>query len=239
VLPTQRVDSLKAEIDNIYNDIYSKSEEEGIFEVTQTLPSQWKWTPTSSSLSIQAIPNHRALVEDVIYPGLRAILEDYFDQLHVWWNLDASWIRRQYPMNQAPKQHHPHSWHQDGALAFDFSARKFDAPLRMLTCWVTLDECGKSAPGIEYISDPSHASRLLTLKELQVDAINHDFPPRSRNRPELSSGDCLLMTGGLLHRTHQSHNMNRHRTSLEIRFFGSPPSLLKEHQFIRVGHHTV
>lgn len=238
LLPTQRVASLRSEIDKLYESIHIKSQEEGILEVTQTLPSQWKWTPTSSSLSIQALPNHLALVQDFIYPALSSILEDYFNQLHVWWNLDASWIRRQYPLSQAPQYHHPHSWHQDGALGFDFLAGKSDAPLRMLTCWVTLDECGKLAPGIEYVSDPSHASRLLTLNELQASAVDQDFPHRARNRPELSGGDCLLMTGGLLHRTHLSHDMIRHRTSLEIRFFGSPPALLKEHQFIHIRHHT-
>lgn len=237
LLPSNCVTNLRDEVDKLYGYVRLKSQEEGIFKVAQTLPPQWKWIPTSSSLSIQALPNYLALVQDFIYPALRAILEDYFNQLHVWWNLDESWIRRQYPISQAPEHHHPHSWHQDGALGFDFLSGKSDMPLRMLTCWLTLDECGKLAPGIEYVSDPSHASRLLTLSELQTSAIDQDFPPNERTRPELFGGDCLLMPGGLLHRTHRSQDMRKHRTSLEIRFFGSPPERLKKHQFIRVGHH--
>ena len=236
IIPPEIIADLKTDIDKQYRYIEIQSQTQGVFEAAKTLPPEWKWTPTCSSLSIQAVPNHLRVVRELIFPKIRSELESYFNLDHIWWNMNASWVRRQYPMHQAPEHHHPHSWHQDGALGFDFLAHhESGALLQMLTCWLTLDNCGEYAPGIEYVSHPSHVSRLLRLDELQVNSIDLIFPEGERKRPLLSAGDCLLMSGGLLHRTYQTAAMDKHRTSLELRFFGSPPTRLQSHSFIKLG----
>src|SRR4029077_7425211 len=70
---------------------------------------------------------------------------------------DQSWVRRQYVPSRYPRFHGPHGWHQDGALRFDFGSCPDgnyppDALLRMVTCWIALDECGVDAPSLEFVT---------------------------------------------------------------------------------------
>jgi hypothetical protein len=131
-------------------------------------------------------------------------------------NLDQSWIRHGQPA---------HSWHQDGALHFDFMAHAQapaapDALLEMLTCWIALTPCGVDAPGLEWVDAP-HLP-LLQPSELTEQAVQARLVQQRGHavvRPALQAGDALLFDGALLHRTHVTPSPSKNRTSLELRFF--------------------
>ncbi len=128
-------------------------------------------------------------------------------------DVDQSWVRHGRP---------PHSWHQDGALRFDFLAHAgrplpTGAPLEMLTCWIALTPCGEDAPGLEWVDVPLDG--LLPPAELTDESVGARFTSDRFVRPRLRSGDALVFDGLLLHRTHLTSAMRRPRASLELRFF--------------------
>ena len=149
-------------------------------------------------------------------------------------DLDQCWVRRQYaPVNQ-PADHAPHSWHQDGALGFDFlgTASREGALLAMATCWIALTPCGTDAPGIEFAgAEPGELLPLSALAEAEVRARH---PESDRLRPVLEAGDALVFGGGALHHTHVADSMAHDRTSLELRFFPAahPPPRLRGDRFL-------
>ncbi len=168
---------------------------------------------------------------------------------------DQCWIRRQHPPIAAPPiaappvagphpiglpTSQPQSWHQDGALRFDFLGGDGDAPpadalLHMVTCWIALTPCGDDAPGLELMATP--IDRMLTPAELRdaaVDALWLDTP---RLRPLLRAGDAVLFAGHVLHRTLVDGAMAQSRTSIELRCFAADqiPARLGGDRFIVVA----
>jgi hypothetical protein len=151
-------------------------------------------------------------------------------------DLDQCWIRRQGP----PGAGNPHSWHQDGALRFEFlraphGALEDDALLRMVTCWITLTPCGLDAPGLELVADSPQ--RLLMPLELRDEAVDAEWSAAARLRPVLAVGDAVVFTGDLLHRTHVTPGMTLGRTSIELRCFPADalPARLDGDRFIAVA----
>jgi hypothetical protein len=152
-------------------------------------------------------------------------------------DVDECWVRRQYAPANAPPDHAPHSWHQDGALKFDFAACTGSPPanalLQMLTCWIPLIPCGEDAPGLELVLEP--LARLLSPPELTPDRISEAYRAECFERPSLQPGDALLLRGDTLHRTHVTPQMTRDRTSIELRFFAQPlPERLRADRFVAV-----
>jgi ectoine hydroxylase-related dioxygenase (phytanoyl-CoA dioxygenase family) len=133
--------------------------------------------------------------------------------------LEHSWLRRRYAPMNAPRGHHPNSWHQDGGLGVAFSSEPGPQPpmTRMVTCWIALDECGRDAPGLELIRRPLDS--LLHYTELDDAKLRERFPREEFWTPELNPGDALLIHPGVLHRTHVRPAMQRDRRSVEYRFF--------------------
>ena len=134
---------------------------------------------------------------------------------------DECWARRQYPLAGYPRGHAAHSWHQDGALGFDFPAfadRPLppDALLPMVTCWIALTACGDDAPGLELAGPCRH--ELLPLDALSEARVRASVAARDGDCPVLAPGDAIVFGGGLLHRTHVTPAMTRTRTSIELRF---------------------
>jgi hypothetical protein len=173
----------------------------------------------SSSLRLRAVDG--LSIGDV----LRHIDTDLLGPLTAC-DVDQCWVRRQYAPRHAPLHHAPHSWHQDGALNFDFvgcagKPLPADGLLEMLTCWIPLTPCGLDAPGLEFIGEP--ILRLLAPRELSPEAVAAHFPASVIERPVLNPGDALLLPGGTLHRTHVTPSMTRDRTSIELRFFRPQP----------------
>jgi len=141
-------------------------------------------------------------------------------------DVDECWVRRQYPPSSAPPRHHPHAWHQDGALRFAFFEQleaghvgtDGSGMLQMVTIWLALTPCGVDAPGLELIDEG--VPRLVGVDELRDEAVATRWPPARRTRPVLDAGDALVFEGDLVHRTHVEPSMTSTRTSIELRLFG-------------------
>jgi hypothetical protein len=177
----------------------------------------------SSSLRLRAVPE--IALEDVLRAVVRGKLARHLGDFLVC-DADQCWIRRQYAPRHAPPQHAPHSWHQDGALNFDFSAHAgaslpADALLQMFTCWITLTPCGDDAPGLEWVAQPT--IHMLGPPELTDERVRRSFAAQAIQRPTMKPGDALLLRGDTLHRTHVTPAMTRDRTSIELRFFPTQP----------------
>ncbi len=166
--------------------------------------------------SLDAIELARALLRGAAGALARSRLGDA-----IACDVDQCWVRRQYAPSRYPPGHAPHTWHQDGALGFDLldAATPPDAGalLAMLTCWVALTPCGRDAPGLELVA--GEAQTLLPLAALDDAAIRSCHGVDDFWRPVMRPGDCLAFGGGVLHHTHVSPEMQRDRTSIEMRFF--------------------
>jgi len=161
-------------------------------------------------------------------------------QLPIAVDLDEAWIRRQYARGRYPPLHSPHGWHQDGALGFNFHAMAgAPAPeralLKMVTCWIALESCGLQAPGLELIT--RRLPQVLSPPQLTDVSVHGSFTPEEYFRPEFEPGDVLLFAGDILHRTHVTSSMTRHRTSIELRFFpgNKLPVRLQRDRFVLLG----
>jgi hypothetical protein len=150
---------------------------------------------------------------------------------------DQCWARRQYPLGRYPPHHAAHSWHQDGALGFDFLAHagiaiSADALLPMLTCWIALTPCGVDAPGLELAKRADDS--LMPLAALTDAAVRAAHAPEHFERPAMQAGDALVFSGGVLHHTHVTAAMTRERTSVELRFFDASriPDRLRGDRFL-------
>ena len=168
----------------------------------------------------------RVRVEDVLWQRLAI-------------DADQCWVRRQYDRQSAPPRHRPHTWHQDGALGYEFvpsggAAIPDDALLRMVTCWIALGPCGVDAPGLELVTD--RVGRILSPMQLRDVAVNQRWPISRRARPALEAGDALVLSGDVLHRTHVSAAMTRSRTSVELRCFRADaiPDRIAGDEFVTV-----
>jgi len=156
--------------------------------------------PAAEVLRAVAASTLRPSIEDVLGPTPLC-------------DTSQSWLRHGRP---------PHSWHQDGALCFDFIAHAGQplpagAMLEMLTCWIALTPCGEFAPGLEWVDAPQPVLlRPAELSDAAVAACHHSALLR---RPSMAPGDTLLFGGEVLHRTHLTAEMSQPRSSLELRFF--------------------
>lgn len=137
-------------------------------------------------------------------------------------DLDECWVRRQFPLGHEMAGRGPHSWHQDGALKFDFGGHagtpsRQGSLLGMLTCWIALTPCGIDAPGLELVR--GERLGLLTPDELNSESVARRFAADAFWRPAMAPGDTLLFEGDVLHRTYVDPTMRSGRSSVELRFF--------------------
>jgi ectoine hydroxylase-related dioxygenase (phytanoyl-CoA dioxygenase family) len=189
----------------------------------------------ASSIRLKSIPG--ILAEDFWAQGTPVV--NYCESAlggTIACDLDECWVRRQYAPRNYPARHTPHSWHQDGALRFDFSGRlkedQQNGVLEMVTCWIALTPCGVDAPGLELIAkDPGV---LIAPANLTAERVCQRFASEEFIRPQMQPGDALLFSGDVLHRTHVSASMSKDRTSLEFRFFPASriPDRLKSDHFM-------
>lgn len=190
----------------------------------EALTASGDYSPHSSSLRLRALPQ---IPVGEVWAALRRspeFLATVHHALgpHISCAVDECWIRRQYAPGRYPPLHAAHSWHQDGALGFDFLAlgsqpAPTDALLEMLTCWVPLMDCGDDAPGLELIARRQES--LFAPLELTAGHMAAQFLENEFWRPQMGEGDVLLFCGDLLHRTHIASGMRRDRVSIELRLF--------------------
>jgi len=198
------------------------------------LPATVKsYRPTASSMLLESIAGVDEILE--FLTPLHNLLSSRLGEAVVW-NAAQAWLRRQFPPHFAPPYHHPHGWHQDGALGFDFATHPEgggpEAVLEMLTAWVPLTPCGRDAPGLEWIA--VRPDRLLGVNELADERLRSTFAEKTFVSPELRPGDAVLMWGDVLHRTHVTRSMQQPRTSVEFRFHSADdiPARLAGERFL-------
>lgn len=206
-----------AKADRVYRQIAVAVKQGEPLRMSEELPHVKSYRPTASSMLLESIASAPAVL-DTLKP-LAAALRTIFGG-DVVCNLDQAWLRRQYPPSRAPRGHHPHRWHQDGALGFDFAQEAADkndaALLPMLTAWIPLTECGEGAPGLEYVAQ--HVDRVVAATDLCDERIRGKFPADCFHAPRLQPGDAVLLWGDVLHRTQVTPTMTDVRTSVEFRF---------------------
>lgn len=197
------------------------------------------FVPESSSFRLRAVD---ALSVVDVWSALSShVRECCVDVLGPCLAIDADqcWVRRQYAPDSAPPRHRPHTWHQDGALGFEFArsgdaAIPDDALLRVVTCWIALEPCGVDAPGLELVID--RVGRMLSPRQLADCAVEQRWPTSRRTQPALETGDALVFSGDVLHRTHVSPAMTQTRTSIELRCFRADaiPDRITRDEFVAV-----
>jgi hypothetical protein len=199
VLPLPQLSSWRARINEAYERIPRSPISQLPPPPPEGLPPGEKFVPTASSFTIGAILSGgdlnsllSSLSENAIGLYLRQALGD-----QVVCNLDHSWIRRQYAPHRYPRFHAPHAWHQDGALAFDFLSYPDgnyppDALLQMATCWIALDPCGLTAPGLELILPSMDIDNKGLLSPAAVGSVLHrDFVRSSKG----GEGETAIAAG--------------------------------------------
>lgn len=199
-----------------------------------------RYQPTASSFGVEDLwteDNLRIELLTTIRSSCRELINAVLGGTAVC-SVHHSWIRRQYAPDNCPLGCAPHSWHQDGALRFDFLAHGNgpfapDALLNMVTCWIPLTPCGDQAPGLELVTQRQPG--LLPPVELTEPRVRERFAPDTFWRPVMEPGDALLFGGDILHRTHVTPAMTHDRTSIELRFFPADqiPRRLHGDRFMR------
>jgi hypothetical protein len=241
VLGSRPVEAWIPRIDASYAGLNEPCRQAPWTDPDRLIPSGKGFVPTSSSLPVGAVLSEldlRNLAAQVLGTPAGQWIRDELGPRIVL-DLDQVWIRRQYAPARYPKWHAPHSWHQDGALGFDFLAplpSKLALPrlLEMVTCWIALGACGLDAPGLEFVT--RRLDDLLQPAELLDQRLRSQFHPHEFWRPVLEAGDVLCFRGDVLHRTHVTPAMKADRTSIEIRFFPADriPERLRFDRFIPI-----
>ena len=174
-------------------------------------------TTDSIRLSELGLPSQE-LLAPVLSAGLDQLAAEIIGG-PVACRLEHSWLRKRFAPRNAPPGHHPNSWHQDGGLGVKFPPAPGALPpmTRLVTCWITLDACGRDAPGLELIRHP--LDTLLHFTELDDEKLRQRFIAEDFWSPELEPGDTLVMAPGVLHRTYVRPEMRHDRLSVEFRFF--------------------
>lgn len=109
-------------------------------------------------------------------------------------------------------------YHQDGAF--------FGEACRTVNCWIALDHCGDTAPGVDVL--PRRVDRVVstgtvgagmywTIAPSVVDEVSGGT---AVVRPVFEPGDALLFDHLLIHRTAVDLSMTSERLSIECWFFG-------------------
>ncbi len=206
-VPTPQVAELAQRAAALFARLDARVAEVGPFAAGDVLPAGVPWVPTASSVGLAALPGALESLVDILRGPLAEAAVGSLVPL-----TGSAWLRRQRPPGHRPPWHAPHSWHQDGALAFDFADGDPAAPdalAPLLTAWIPLGDCGVDAPGLCWMA--ASPARLLTPAELAR-------PRVADHAPALSAGDVLLFGGALLHATHATAAMTRPRVSAELRF---------------------
>lgn len=176
----------------------------------------WTWVRSSQSITLGP------LLDDALQLVMASAFGDLVRQRFEQPLCIASqaWIRRQHPPAHRPPCATPHSWHQDGALGFDFlSPPAQPRLLPLLACWIPLDPCGRNAASLEIVD--ANLNELLLLNRL-TDEKDEAFSAGPCRAIKAQPTDIVVMEPGTLHRTWVHGGMSKIRTSIGIRFVEGP-----------------
>ena len=100
----------------------------------------------------------------------------------------------------------------------------------VLNCWIPLDPCGVSAPGLEVVRNPCHPDFPRKDFGLASENAAYDFITIDRGEvikafgdcflaPSFDVGDCLIFSQNVIHRTYVTGAMDQPRINFELRIF--------------------
>jgi len=240
-----QLESWIARSDSLYQSLDAAREQGDLAQIDRLVPRGQRFALTASSFTLGTVlsgEDLRAFAASTCRGQTALWLESQLGSAFAW-DVDQSWLRRQYAPARYPRWHAPHGWHQDAALGVDFSRESASDsaafyPCPMVTCWIALDSCGVESPGLEFVTRP--LEDLVQPAELTEERIRGRFPPEEFWRPVMQAGDALLFRGEILHRTYVTPGMTRDRTSIEVRFFPADkiPERLKADRFLTLATTT-
>jgi hypothetical protein len=193
-------------------------------ETKESLPEHYRFNRFSNSVLLTALTDFgcggpEELVAPLSAPGLAPLFSQAMG--YEWaCDMEQSWVRRKFAPCHAPgPPYHPQGWHQDGALGVRFPPDPGPVvPMTcLLTCWVPLNPCGVTSPGLEFVRGRQAA--LLHFIELHDEALRRRFPPQEFWAPALELGDGLVFLNSIPHRTYARPEMRHNRLSVEYRIF--------------------
>jgi hypothetical protein len=233
IFPAPSLEPFLAVAATAYGEVDAVRKTHGEAAYLQHLPGDLRYVPTASSFPLHGLHPGLGGWLDTLPAQLKRLLHGELGE-SVACDIDQAWLRRQYAPGRGHRLHHPHAWHQDGALGYDFTAtgrERSDELLEMLVCWIPLTPCGERAPGLELYCE--RFSEVLPIARLNEAAMPGGYSPEDCRRPVMQPGDVLLFAGDLLHRTYRSDVMKQDRTSIEFRFFNGSalPRRLAEDRF--------
>jgi hypothetical protein len=177
----------------------------------------YRYTPFSTSVTLAALADYGCGGDELFAPlqvhALQALVAGAVCRP------EHCWVRKRYAPRLAPPRAQPNFWHQDGGLGTRYGARPGEVPpmTQLLTCWLPLEACHGTRPGLEFVRPP--VDRLLHYTELSDAALRSRFAPEEFWIPRVDAGDALVFSNGILHRTHISSDMEHNRLSVEYRLF--------------------
>jgi len=157
--------------------------------------------------------------------GLRDVIGEYLDE-PITLSVEKCTLRRAEP---GP----PGGWHQDGSFMGD---------TRALNVWVSLSDCGRDAPGLDFVprrieelvetggsgSGVEHIEAPEGDDEVRVKTVLVGSPAVEAvageagvMRPRFQPGDVMLFDDRFLHRTAADPEMPNPRYAIESWFFGA------------------
>lgn len=206
LLPEALLASVSGRMTGLYDAVDSWLEGRGPSPLPAPLPERLR--PTDAGPDVRYVPTADSLslgvlgpLAEVIWSAAEATLGPVFAAefgagVTARRLAEHAWLRRQHPPGAQRPPRSPHGWHQDGGLGFDYlSGDATDGLLPMLTAWIPLAPCGRTAPGLRL--DPTRRPALVPLDRL---AAAQAATPRIET-PALDAGEAVLMHGGTLHAT--------------------------------------
>jgi hypothetical protein len=201
-----------------------------------SIPDQYRFSASSNSLLLRSLldfgcESRAELLAPLRSPELQRLFTHALIRPWVC-NLEQSWVRKKFaPANVPECGYHLQNWHQDGALGARFplqpgprtgSESEQVIPMtELVTCWIPLQDCGRDAPGLEFIRRRQPA--LLHFTELDDAVVRRRFYEEEFWAPTLEFGDGLVFLNSVLHRTHVHEDMQEDRLSVEYRMFPRCP----------------
>jgi hypothetical protein len=141
------------------------------------------------------------------------------------------------PMNTLVRRFVPNEdRNEDIRIPFHQDAFGFPDTFMAVNCWVLMspDECGMTAPGLEFIPDrldhmipleKNPATKHYGFLETSHEVIERMLGHYRTWSPSIQLGDVTIFDGFALHRTYLHPKQTRPRYSAEVRFIAKTPDV--------------
>ena len=215
LIPRQAALALAAGIDRAYGERAAAEPDASYYDEFQPDerfgPVMWRsWIQEGGGLlAVDSPALLFELSERLEEAGIPALVSGYLGEPGLW-SVHKTTLRKAEPTVTG-------EWHQDGA---------FMGPVRSLNLWLSLSDCGESAPGLDvvprrledYVATGTEGAALnWTISDLEA---SRAASGAAIVRPHFEPGDALLFDELFLHRTASEATMEHPRFAVESWFFG-------------------